>query len=395
MTLEEIYARFAAEQAAAMADTGEVTHTLSFAGRRVRVRSAGAPIASALTAALRHRACAEEGPLDATILLWEESRVPGGALPAPWRPGELGPRGLAGAGERGELGRPGPAGAGEKGELLAIYEDIWGGIMICDRRTRVALNRVPDAARLPWWERPAPLRPALFGTLTGGGLHLVHAGAVGDERGGVLLAGRGGSGKTTVALAALAAGMNYVADDYLLLEDGEQPLAWNVFGTAKLEAGHAERFPGFAGELVISPDPEPQEKFVLDIDRLMGEAISECLPIRAVLVPRIRGGRARLREASAVEALLALAPSTTFQMPFDGGEVIGALAAVTRAVPAYALDVGDDPRELAEAVDRALDLAAARPPAVRTPGATARTHAATTPGASALSNTATTAGARR
>jgi hypothetical protein len=369
MTLAEIYARFAAEQAAAMADAGEVSETFTFADRRVRVRSAGAPIAAALTAALSHRACADEGPVDATILLWEESRVPGGALPPPWRPGELGPRGQARA--------------GEKSEVLAIYEDVWGGVMMCDRRTRVALNRVPDVRRLPWWERPAPLRPALFGTLTGEGLHLVHAGAVGDERGGVLLAGRGGSGKTTVALAALAAGMAYVADDYLLLQGGDRPLAWNIFGTAKLEAGHAERFPGFAGELVISADPEPQEKFVLDVDRLMGEAISECLPIRAVLVPRIRGGRARLRDASAVEALLALAPSTTFQMPFDEGAVIAALAAVTRAVPAYALDVGDDPRELAEAVDRALDRATAAP----------RPRASASPGAPALPPSAA-AGAR-
>jgi hypothetical protein len=102
-----------------------------------------------------------------------------------------------------------------------------------------------------------------------------------------------------------------------------------------------------------------------------------------VLVPRIRGGRARLRDASAVEALLALAPSTTFQMPFDEGAVIAALAAVTRAVPAYALDVGDDPRELAEAVDRALDRATAAP----------RPRASASPGAPALPPSAA-AGAR-
>lgn len=345
MKLEEIYGRLAEEQALAMADVGEVSQTFAFADRRVRVRSAGEQIATALTAALRHRACTGEGPVDATILLWEESRVPGGALSAPWRPCQIGPRGLVGA--------------GELSDVLAIYDELSGRIMMCDRRTRVALNRVPDVARLPWWERPAPLRPALFATLSGAGLHLVHAGAVGDERGGVLLAGRGGSGKTTVALAALAAGMDYVADDYLLLQSAPEPLAWNMFATAKLEAGHAERFPGFVGELAISPEPEPQEKFVLDIERVMGEALSDCLPIRAVLVPSVRGGRARLREASAVEALLALAPSTTFQMPFDDGAVVGALAELTRAVPAFALDVGDDPRELAAAVDRVLDAAGA------------------------------------
>jgi hypothetical protein len=103
----------------------------------------------------------------------------------------------------------------------------------------------------------------------------------------------------------------------------------------------------------------PDEKAILDVHRLMPRALASSLPIRAVLVPRIRGGHARLRPASAGEALLALAPSTAFQMPFDGGRVMGALAAAARAVPAFALDVGDDPRELAQAVDRALDECAA------------------------------------
>jgi len=78
-----------------------------------------------------------------------------------------------------------------------------------------------------------------------------------------------------------------------------------------------------------------------------------------VLVPRVLGGRARLRRASAGEALLALAPSTTFQMPFDDGQVLRALAAVARRVPAFGLDVGDDPSELAGAVERVLDAVAA------------------------------------
>ena len=77
-----------------------------------------------------------------------------------------------------------------------------------------------------------------------------------------------------------------------------------------------------------------------------------------MLVPRIRGGRARLRRASAGEALLALAPSTTFQMPFDDGQVVSSLAAVARHVPAFGLDVGDDPDELAQALERVLDAVA-------------------------------------
>ena len=316
---------------------------LCFADRHIRLCFAGAALEEALTAALRPRLSARGGAAArTTIQLWEECAVRDGAIPVPWGQGDVGPRGLV----------KGPEGA----PVLAICEAGSLALTMFDRRSGSLLHRVPGASLLPWWERAAPLRPALFWALSAPGRHLVHAGVVGDgERGGVLLAGAGGSGKTTVALAALAAGMAYVGDDYVLLHTEGGPVAWNVFGTAKLDGGHVARFPELSHELALSPEPVADEKYVLDVDRVMGESLAGSLPIRAVLVPRIRGGKARLRRASAGEALLAVAPSTAFQMPYDGGEVMGSLAAVVRAVPAFALEVGDDPAELAEAVDRVLE----------------------------------------
>jgi hypothetical protein len=181
----------------------------------------------------------------------------------------------------------------------------------------------------------------------------VHAGSAGDaDRGGVLIAGASGSGKTTVALAALAAGMRYVSDDYVLLHGGPEPVAWNLYGTAKLDAGHLLRFPQFASAGVPN---DPDEKAVLSVLEEAPGALVEQLPIRAIVVPRVRGGRAAVRASSAADALLALAPSTALQMPFDNGRALAVLADVARAVPCFALDVGDDPGDLAVALNRVLD----------------------------------------
>lgn len=328
-----------------MASAGEVDRVACLGDRRVRLRFAGSALADAMTAALRPRLVQDTGSVHATIGLWEESRVPGGACAVPWRDVDLGARGLL-------RGR----GAGD---VIAVHEAGVGAVTLVDRGARELFYRVPGVSTLPWWERAAPLRPALYWALSRPGRHLVHAGAVGDaERGGVLLAGAGGSGKTTVAIAALAAGMAYVADDYLLLHTDPEPVAWNMYGTAKLDAGHLARFPQLADAASISADPVADEKAVLDVAALAPESLVRSLPVRAVLVPRIRGGRARLRRASAGEALLALAPSTTFQMPFDDGQVVRSLAAVARRVPAFGLDVGDDPDELARAIESILDALA-------------------------------------
>lgn len=340
----------AREHAETMASVDGRDHDLRFADRLVRLRFAGSELADALIAPLRPRLAAPDGTEDdsipsvapsATIALWEERDVPGHSLPIPWREGDLAARGLL----------RGPEGS----DVVAVHELGYHAITLIDRRARLLLHRVPDVAALPWWERAAPLRPALFWALSGTDRHLVHAGAVGDERGGVLLAGAGGSGKTTVALAALTGGMSYVADDYLLLHTAPDPVAWNLFGTAKLDTGHLARFPRLASAASISPNPVADEKWVLDV---FPDALAPSLPVRAIIVPCIRGGRSALRPTTAGVALLALAPSTAFQMPYDDGAVVASLATVARSVPAFLLEVGDDVEELVVAIDRVLDTVA-------------------------------------
>jgi hypothetical protein len=352
--LPAFFENAAREHAATAASVGEHDCNLRFADRLIRLRFAGDRLADALLGALRPRltdtdvAAAELDSTispSATIALWEERDVPGRALPIPWRESDLAARGLL----------RGPDGS----DVVAVHELGYHAITLIDRRARTLLHRVPDCIALPWWERAAPLRPALFWALSGPDRHLVHAGAVGDDRGGVLLAGAGGSGKTTVALAALAGGMRYVSDDYLLLHTHPEPVAWNLFATAKLDAGHLARIPELASAASISPDPVPDEKWVLDVPHAFPGALAQTLPIRAIVVPRISGGRCALRPASAGAALLALAPSTAFQMPYDDGAVVSSLATVARSVPAFVLDVGDDVEGLAPAIDRMLDAVAA------------------------------------
>ncbi len=320
---------------------GVVVRDLRFADRRVRLRFAGATLAGALLPALSAREEDHRDEVDVSICLWERDRSPHDPVPFPWSIEEIGPGGLIQG--------------SDPHSVIAIHETASGALTLADRHQHTILYRVPAEALIPWWERAAPLRPALHWALRGEHRHLVHAGAVGDTRGGVLLAGASGSGKTTVALAALEHGLGYLADDYILLNTTQPPTAHAIYTAAKLDEGHRARFRRLA-KMVRYPPPEAaEEKAVLDVARLMPGSVRESLPVRAVLVPRIRSGHARLTPITPTEALLALAPSTVFQMPFDDGAVLASLANLVRTVPCFALEVGEHTTELAHAIEQTLE----------------------------------------
>lgn len=317
---------------------GLVERRLRFGQATVRFRFAGSELADVLLPAFGDRDAKPSGDVDATVDSWEDR---GAGAPHPWAFEDIGPGGLV----RTASDQP----------MLAVHETAAGTVTLVDLERRALLHRVSGADKVPWWQRAAPLRTALYWALGGERRHLVHAGAVGDHRGCALIPGASGSGKTTVALAALSHGLLYLADDYVLLDAAAEPVAASIYAVAKLDDGHLQRFPMLAANVRYPPAAESEQKAVLDVARLMPASMRDASPVRAVIVPRITGGHTRLRAVSSGAAMLALAPSTVLQQPFGGGEVVAVLADVVRQVPCFALEVGDDIAELAATVREALE----------------------------------------
>ena len=87
---------------------------------------------------------------------------------------------------------------------------------------------------LPYWETAAPFRILFHWWSQSFGGQISHAAAVGRDGKGVLLAGRGGSGKSTTAICCVDAGMEYVGDDYVLLTRTPTPTAHSLYNSAKI-----------------------------------------------------------------------------------------------------------------------------------------------------------------
>jgi len=195
-------------------------------------------------------------------------------------------------------------------------------------------------------------------------------------RGGVLLVGRSGSGKSTTSLACIGSTLGYAADDYCLLSFPEMgpPLVHSVYATGKADSDSVGRLPGHlrqafasarlcdASKLVLFVTEEfpkvPLRSFPLRSFPLRSFPLRS-FPLRAVVFPRIKrrdaseadaapvdpSGAARLEPMSAVEALRALAPSTIFQMPGERAVGFSRLAAMARSVPCHSLLPGSDPTD--------------------------------------------------
>ena len=224
-----------------------------------------------------------------------------------------------------------------------------------DSQKNIALYWVEDAAALPYYEKGSPMRTILHWRIDGDGYQFVHGGAVGNMQGGVLLAGKGGSGKSSVALACLEAGMAYASDDYCLVRTGPDPYVYSVYNTAKLVGkDDLDRFPSFA-KMVENPESLKDEKALLFVKKHLPKHVAKGFPIKAIIIPQIVGGDgARIKSVPKAVALAALAPSTLFQLPGAGAGAFKTLSVLVQNLPTYLLEIGEDIHQVPPVISKLL-----------------------------------------
>lgn len=326
-----------AAQSFERAADAESIHERSFtvAGRELVLRFAGPRLIEPLSAALEHHPPGGAGGPRLTVCLWESSSVAEmSALPEGPRVGV-------------------PAGEGRMGEPARVrihYLPAQRALCLLDRADDTAYFCAADAELLPYWEVGSPLLTLLSWWMEEHGRQLVHGAALGTDRGGVLLVGPGGSGKSSTALATLCPGassdgLRYAGDDYCLVSADPEPRAHSLYGTGKLNPDQAERFPDLVAGPLLNAERVGEEKALFLVSRRWPDRIVHRFPLTALLVPMIDGGRCRVEPITGGAALAALAPSTVLQLPGAGQRALATMADLTRRIPSYALRLSPDPRE--------------------------------------------------
>ena len=331
---ESVYDLFKSSQQA----TGPVERSYLIGGYRIRLSFAGTALLS-LTRAVEHLATNDHSSPDLTVCLWDSDSTGQRMIARPWQEDDFLARGVI---------------QGYNTErIYTAFQHGSGAVSILDTERNTAVFWAPDS-RLPYWEYGSPLRSILHWWLLNRGLQLVHAAAVGNSNGGVLIGGKGGSGKSTTALSCLQSDLSYVGDDYTLLGMDPGPVVHSLYNSAKLNSDHVQRFPSLLPK-IANPERLADEKALLFVQENDPAKVATRLPVRAILLPRVTGlPETRLKRVSVAMTLAALAPSTIFQLPRAGNEAFKFLATFARQLPCFSLEAGTDLSTIPPVIERLL-----------------------------------------
>jgi hypothetical protein len=232
----------------------------------------------------------------------------------------------------------------------------WGTLSVLDIEAGHGWFWAADAACMLSWDWASPLRAILHWWLGRHGIIQVHGGAVGRPEGGVLIVGRGGSGKSTTTLACLSSGLRYAGDDFVAVTGTPSPYVHSLYSTGKLEPHQLKRFPGLIGA-VVNPVRSEDEKAIIQTMRAAPGVPIDGFPLRAVLVPRVVAAvpETRWEPISPAAALAALAPSTIFQLHPPQHDALARMAAIVRQVPCLSLELGSDIGRIPAAIGELLE----------------------------------------
>jgi hypothetical protein len=302
----------------------------------VEIVSCGATMDELALGGLRHAACAEDIEADFRIVAIDSQDTDIASAPV-WS--------FPPTGDRAHMCRQQFDG-GRLDVGLNLEWRTWG---IFDRQRKLALIWSHDAARTPEWVIRDQTRNALHWWSQFRRWGLFHAAALrlGDR--GCLIAGKSGSGKSTVTAAALLAGFSTAGDDFVLVEtNGLAPRVHAVFHTIKIDDASLDRLPQLKSS-ASKPIPLPNEKFLVRLFEAAPDRVATDFPVHAVLHSRVAGtSKSRIARSHSSRVFSALAPSTVLLLRTQENEIVAKSAELARSLPAYSFDIGVDINEAVE-----------------------------------------------
>ena len=232
---------------------------------------------------------------------------------------------------------------------LALNSDESRGIwQLFNLKTGSGLYWVTNEQTLPTWEAGSPLRIFLHWLAWQEGYQLIHAAGLEWKGCGILLTGRGGSGKSTTTAAAVNAGWNTIGDDFVLLTDEKKPTASCIYDTIKLTQQSLDQITVMASNAVYIPSA-PGDKARVHLSDKYRQQLAREISINMLFVLHISNTpETHILPLSKASMMNALAPTTIFMLKMGMKESFSRMTALVNQVPCYVIKMSSNSREVIE-----------------------------------------------
>lgn len=221
-----------------------------------------------------------------------------------------------------------------------LIEQDPNALVSFDRKSRHFICSFGSADKFV--DRSKPLNRLLALWYKDRGIPIIHAGLVADSDRGVLIAGSGGAGKSTLAMVCLHSGFYFLGDDQIGLERtaGGLFVGHSLYNSVRLNRDHLNNlFPEFLN--VSHTDCFRDDKSVVFLSEVLPKQLRSVVPIRVLVLPRIVDvPKSRMYHATKTEALSVLVSSSIVTMlGFDANDA-DQMASFVERVPVYRIELG-------------------------------------------------------
>ncbi len=334
------FERFKEAWIRAASRTGEVRRFFDLAGTTICISFAGEALMESLCPALAHLESERNTKPDLVIYAWdtESTGVPGPPPPCPRRDFT----------DRGDIW-----GFDSKRIKTAFHYSEFS-VNLMDLEQNEGLYWVSNARNFPYWVFSSPFRTLFHWWMQKNGCQLLHAAAVGNENGAVLITGKGGTGKSSTAIRCLEDGMLYLGDDYVVVSVDPAPKVYSLYSTAKLSPDDLERFPSLSGIRRATYKRQPEKETLFLWPERSGQ-IRRDLPLLVVLTPEIRSQeQPAIAPASFWKVQRSMSFTTMSQLPGADHTTHEYMGALLDRLPFYTLALGRDRNPVPEVVRQCL-----------------------------------------
>lgn len=220
--------------------------------------------------------------------------------------------------------------------------------IICavDHFNKVGIVLAQEARCIPAFTNASPFKEIFNWIMLKNQCSLIHAAAVGNQDGAVILTGKSGAGKSVTAIRCLFHGFDFYGDDIVGISNKNKPVVHSIFASAKIFQKDCQKIAGLEKYSHLN-NISPNNKMVFFLEEHFKRQLPLEGHIKAILHLVQSDGRAAISPTS-IANVLNVVGSTSFTIfPYSHQSHTIQLISLFKHVPCFNFDLGNQVDDIA------------------------------------------------